>query len=100
MSPLAALNTFCDWQATRLRAQLVSTAPVIQRVPVVTAPVPDRHRAIRTRGPYKRRGTAPHGTVKRYNHMGCRCQPCCDARAAYYHAYHAGQRAKQAGAAA
>lgn len=98
MSPLAAALVSWEVQLLRLRAQLVRTAPVVQRVPDVKMPVADRHRAIRTRGPYQRRGDAAHGTLKRYNHYGCRCQPCCDARSAYYHAYHDGPKAGGAAA--
>lgn len=99
MTPLQA---FFDWQIHRVRLQLASGAPLIQRPAAPRVP-PSRRYVTAQRGPYLKRSRAKHGTLNRYVHGKCRCAACRRVHAAYQHAYHMGQqqqRIQQQGGAA
>ena len=64
------LTLFMVEQERRLRLQMASAAPLVQRMPTVAAHAPLRAGYV-------------HGSVASYVHLGCRCRHCQDANRDY-----------------
>lgn len=93
---MTALQLF-EMQIDRLRRQLISAAPLVQRVYVAPPPVAPKaptRRYVDRLPRRKRRIGDKHGTLAEYTN-GCRCDDCKIANALYQRMYHQQRKAQR-----